>query len=1419
MADNESDLETEGLELALDTLCDRYCIDEEILNSKAYCSGFCELVEEYTGQWHVPLPQLKVLRTALSSFTKATAAFPDDCQHIHYVLSSMALSFFELMLFFSKEEFVEEPLKDILDSFQGCHAQLLRHRNSSLQHVKQVIKAGGPWENPVLQGILKEVEFPQNDVENYLGAEPPVFLELRVRYLQACEKLQEAMALSKSCLENPEAGKHLYFHQAYLTCLYKASLHEHLHKEMAEIDGRDAVEIICNTESVEKDELLLSLCKVFLTQQLQNGDMYYIWDLVFVWSRLYLRAHPSRQGFLSECLKLASSATNVRAIFPFIKLVTAELGSDGVQVCVELCARALQLCDNQADALTQSLVCKTIAFLLPHDLEICRACALLVFCQERSLEAYRTVCLLYKHPDQEPHPHNSPVRTCVRFHIVQMLKERLCFDPEFWNLLTLRTHCLELMHDTVMKAVVLNEMKEEEEKRRNEELLSTCVNDFCIQSVNTCQQTDAQTKIQGEKQSEMETKSTSPTPKASLLTRNLSKKLRRRKRSISYEELEHSDDPEVIYEIKTTSSLANKPVYSLRRNHSHLDNSGTKLSLNNKRECLSRCVKSQIFKRKGQKRWFQGVSRLDQVQVQVKVQNKKEKNLTNGIQKKRGRKPLSKLELSYPDNEIYLSKEECGYRTTADVEEPGLYHLQNQLQDKHSQGKIQQTQGNEGEENIDHTTLLRDDDLHEQTSEETTLHSKSEPSEAFPRELQAADPSDEANLELEGPSFELLGCPVGIFHSYSLQSKSAENASPPESTEPEPPKEPEPVVTEEISNSQGKVKRTWKEKVLRSQKYGHIWHHCNFCHKDYKGLNVLRHALAHLRNLRSKKHRCILCEKCFNQFAVAKKHILEHINTMCKEIPHDRKQCEACTLAPKKSVQKVCTKLAKCVQSSSETHKETQISVSNDQNPEQKPRGKVQVASLSREERIVRNARHLIRKTSVSHKRHKESDTNTSKPLDLKNEQFVIKDDLLIVKHPTGMEEEDGGDLPAGENGHSVDMMFYLCPSESCDKLFIKPSGNLTKHALKCHIDDEKVLEKTFVLDKHKCTFCPRKIQFLQHYKDHMKLHGSPPRYFCYHFECNLRFLTHHELKDHIHTHQPLTPQCLFTACEKLFPNIQSLHDHEWRHYIPVPKRNELEGRQSNQTDEAPWKQKVKVEEVWLKNKKEKDSPTLCEVSNFQASQEMNKTEASEVSTSDVSETIATPDNCVQTSLDIMDNSNILNGIEGEKINSTDPSVSTHSKKACKDTLTKSADEGELIDISLSDSTGMFGEINAKIVEANISEHKSFKPENSNYGGRVKGPFMRPPASSYLNESLLSMRKRRLTEESPPKKYLHWTQKNKKEPEPVKEEPAKDVVPEQKVRHRCDKCLSSFSTLEDLQKHQALNTCSSLFGFDSDDES
>lgn len=64
----------------LDCLCyEHMCVSPE------------QLVEEYTSHWQVPLPQLKVLWTALCSFTKATSAFPHDCQHVHYVLSSLAL--------------------------------------------------------------------------------------------------------------------------------------------------------------------------------------------------------------------------------------------------------------------------------------------------------------------------------------------------------------------------------------------------------------------------------------------------------------------------------------------------------------------------------------------------------------------------------------------------------------------------------------------------------------------------------------------------------------------------------------------------------------------------------------------------------------------------------------------------------------------------------------------------------------------------------------------------------------------------------------------------------------------------------------------------------------------------------------------------------------------------------------------------------------------------------------------------------------------------------------------------------------------------------------------------------------------------------------------------------------------------------
>lgn len=46
---------------------------------------------------------------------------------------------------------------------------------------------------------------------------------------------------------------------------------------MADIDGKDAVEILCMMENEEKDETVLMLSKGFLSQKLQIGDMYYLW--------------------------------------------------------------------------------------------------------------------------------------------------------------------------------------------------------------------------------------------------------------------------------------------------------------------------------------------------------------------------------------------------------------------------------------------------------------------------------------------------------------------------------------------------------------------------------------------------------------------------------------------------------------------------------------------------------------------------------------------------------------------------------------------------------------------------------------------------------------------------------------------------------------------------------------------------------------------------------------------------------------------------------------------------------------------------------------------------------------------------------------------------------------------------------------
>lgn len=483
--------------------------------------------------------------------------------------------------------------------------------------------------------------------------------------------------------------------------------------------------------------------------------------------------------------------------------------------------------------MTRSLVCKTIAFLLPRDLEICRACALLVFCQERSLEAYRTVCLLYMLPDQEPHPHNSPVPTNVRFHVLQvikgenggfiqrcrdswcvtefkifvfqMLKERLCFDPEFWNLLTLRAYCMELMSDKVMKAAVLSEMEEEEAKECHQELpFNNCLNDSCANGLESCQAFEAAVEkqevpvkrlVNAEAENCIDA-SNNAAPKR----RKWRRRLRRRRQSKSDDEGDPWKDPEFRYNLKSPGV---KPTdYSLRHNHTHTENSASlKLPLNRKREYLSRCVKSQILKRKGRKkRWLQGVPRLELIPA---VPEKKIKG--------RGRKRLWRssqtLELCYPDNEIFSA--EFGLVTEEDVMDvPVLKNeLQQQTEISHQLQQEDNPEKDSGfEENSDADfgsgvpPRIREDS-------QTWRHSQERP----PNGPQAL-PAVEADAALDGEPLALSSCPVEQLHSYCMRLKDAdgENTKPPESSASEEHEdtEPEPHTTEDTEMSDTEVSRS-----------------------------------------------------------------------------------------------------------------------------------------------------------------------------------------------------------------------------------------------------------------------------------------------------------------------------------------------------------------------------------------------------------------------------------------------------------------------------------------------------------------------------------------------------------------------------------------------------------------------------------
>lgn len=313
-----------------------------------------------------------------------------------------------------------------------------------------------------------------------------------------------------------------------------------------------------------------------------------------------------------------------------------QFGKDGLGFCVELCARALQT-DVRNDPVAKSLIYKTIAYLLPNDLEVCRACALLVFFLERTVESYKNVFFLYTHPDQEYHADTSLVGNSVRFEVLQILKKDLYFDPEFWSLLNIETNCLKLMSDKVGKAALCEIMQ------RDKWMPSCCVKGCCqCYADNTLGTISKAEKHTNRKKQEVESVKTWVNSASGEASSKPPGKRRGRKPG--------------------TQLVKDSEACPVRRSFRQLDSAKNHArQLNSRRQrLLSRQTDMNTLKRKGRKpQWLleQLAAQAENSEPQQDKKPGKKPKQSNLLKDISVEEPLSEITISYPDNEVDLSSD------------------------------------------------------------------------------------------------------------------------------------------------------------------------------------------------------------------------------------------------------------------------------------------------------------------------------------------------------------------------------------------------------------------------------------------------------------------------------------------------------------------------------------------------------------------------------------------------------------------------------------------------------------------------------------------------------------------------------------------------------------------------------------------
>ncbi|XP_018413544.1 PREDICTED: zinc finger protein Rlf [Nanorana parkeri] len=432
----------------LRTLEDGLRADEvSVFTSSAYCRRFCEVLLQHT-QDNTATEGLMlcadVYETALRSFANARLYLTTECEDVLLLLERLVLSCFEVVLSMSEDDLSSDLGERMKKSIIDSHEILSEFGNKHLEMLVDNINYGGAWKNPVLVKILSRHSVDPEEVNKWMCQEGLSFLQLRIKHLMKTNCIQQAMLLSKICSNSEETSSDFFFRQSFLTCLCTMLPDDEAFKEISKMSGQDILDTICNLESEGQINTAFILCTTYLTQQLQNEDTSCSWELTLFWSKLQRRIDSCVNTFLERCRQFGVIAKTCQHLFFLIKVVHTEAGDEGVPVSVMLCIRALQISSSETDA-TKTSVCKTIACLLPQDLEVRRACQLTEFLFEPTSEGLNILEELYLQPDQKNVEESSVISNSLRCELLLALKSHWLFDPEFWDWKTIKRHCLKLL--------------------------------------------------------------------------------------------------------------------------------------------------------------------------------------------------------------------------------------------------------------------------------------------------------------------------------------------------------------------------------------------------------------------------------------------------------------------------------------------------------------------------------------------------------------------------------------------------------------------------------------------------------------------------------------------------------------------------------------------------------------------------------------------------------------------------------------------------------------------------------------------------------------------------------------------------------------------------------------------------------------